>query len=78
MNFPQQLELPKRILKNAFLAGHKLTTAQANHLGSTVDARKCISRLRSEGLPIADEWESERGRRWKVYFYKPEIDEKEF
>lgn len=72
MEFPEQLQLPKRVIRAALMAGFKLTTAEANRIGGTVDARKCISRLRSEGMPIADRWETARGRRWKIYFYKPE------
>lgn len=76
--FPEQLELPKSIIKNALLTGHRLTTAQANFLGTTVDSRKCISRLRSEGLPIDDKWEVTDGRRYKIYFFNPQQTDKQF
>ncbi len=72
MNFPDQLLIPQRIIKHALLCGERLTTGEANRLATTVDARKCISRLRSEGMPISDEWVIERGRRFKRYFYNPE------
>lgn len=77
MSFPEQLKMPKATIKNALLAGARLTTAQANFLGTTVDSRKCISRLRSEGFPISDEWTVTEGRRYKVYYYNPLKEDKE-
>lgn len=67
-NFPSQLQLPMRRILQAFERGEKLTTAQGNRLGRTVDFRKIVSRLREAGYPIKDYWMEMEGRRFKVYF----------
>lgn len=46
----------QRKIANAFMRGWTMTSAEANEIGRTVDARKIISRLREDkGMPIADE-----------------------
>lgn len=68
------LAKPKDRIKRALLNGQVLTTAQANRMANTVDARKIISRLRKDGLSIRDEWQfrkDEDGKtvlRFKKYF----------
>ena len=49
--------------------GYRLTSYLANRIGHTVDSRKIISKLRSGGHRISDEWQTAKdGRRFKVYF----------
>lgn len=43
---------PQRRIKAALLSGIRMTTAQGNRIGQTVDSRKIISRLRKQGMPI--------------------------
>lgn len=45
---------PQKKIKAALLQGRIMTTAEMNKVGGTVDARKIISRLRHDGLPIGD------------------------
>lgn len=47
---------PQERIKAAFLAGIRMTTAQANRLGQTSDSRKVISRLIKQGMPIEYYW----------------------
>ena len=47
---------PQERIKAAFLAGIRMTTAQANRLGQTSDSRKVISRLIKQGMPIESYW----------------------
>lgn len=63
----------KARIRNAFERGLKLTSYEANKIGKTVDSRKCISDLRKEGVKIDDDWTTGKdGRRFKIYFIKPE------
>lgn len=69
-----QNEAPKREIRRLLLSGGKWTSGELNRKARTVDSRKCVSRLRREGMPIADEWDTERGHRFKRYFYKEAND----
>lgn len=64
------LEKAKARIKQAFLGGAVMTSKAGNYIGHTVDFRKCVSRLRREGLNIRDRWEANPndGRKFKVYF----------
>lgn len=66
---PQALDGAKRRIKQAFIAGRKLTTYTGNKIGHTVDFRKIVSTLRGEGMNIVDRWERNEtdNRRFKVY-----------
>lgn len=66
-------ETQKARIRKAFMQGRILTSYEANRVGRTVDSRKCISDLRKDGVKIEDEWRTgDDGRRFKVYFVKPE------
>ena len=75
---------PQKKIKAALLQGRIMTTAEMNKVGGTVDARKIISRLRHDGLPIGDEWVilfDENGKiigRYKGYFYTKDGPEARF
>lgn len=66
---------PQERIKAAFLAGIRMTTAQANRLGQTNDSRKVISRLIKQGMPIEYYWnirKDDSGRtvaKYKTYYY---------
>ena len=66
---------PQERIKAAFLAGIRMTTAQANRLGQTSDSRKVISRLIKQGMPIEYYWNirtDDSGRtvaKYKTYYY---------
>jgi len=66
---------PQERIKAAFLAGIRMTTAQANRLGQTNDSRKVISRLIKKGMPIESYWnirKDDSGRtvaKYKTYYY---------
>ena len=66
---------PQERIKAAFLAGIRMTTAQANRLGQTSDSRKVISRLIKQGMPIEYYWnirKDDSGRtvaKYKTYCY---------
>ncbi len=66
---------PQERIKAAFLAGIRMTTAQANRLGQTSDSRKVISRLIKQGMPIESYWnirKDDSGRtvaKYKTYYY---------
>ena len=66
---------PQERIKAAFLAGIRMTTAQANCLGQTSDSRKVISRLIKQGMPIEYYWnirKDDSGRtvaKYKTYYY---------
>lgn len=66
---------PQERIKAAFLAGIRMTTAQANRLGQTNDSRKVISRLIKQGMPIESYWnirKDDSGRtvaKYKTYYY---------
>lgn len=64
----------KHHIKMAFLGGAVMTSKDGNRVGHTVDFRKCVSRLRREGLDIRDRWETNPrdGRKFKVYFLEKE------
>lgn len=48
-------ETQRARIRKAFMQGAILTSYEANKVGHTVDARKCISVLRQEGVKIEDE-----------------------
>lgn len=66
---------PQRRIKAALLSGIRMTTAQGNRIGQTVDSRKIISRLRKQGMPICSYWnirKDDSGRtvaKYKTYYY---------
>lgn len=66
---------PQERIKAAFLAGIRMTTAQANRLGQTNDSCKVISRLIKQGMPIESYWnirKDDSGRtvaKYKTYYY---------
>lgn len=61
--------------QSGFTARQDYDNRRDEQVGGTVDARKIISRLRHDGLPIGDEWVilfDENGKiigRYKRYFY---------
>ncbi len=67
---PVQLSTAKSRIRAAFRSGRRLTTAEGNFVGRTVDFRKIVSLLRDEGEPISDYWtvNPHSKRRYKVYF----------
>ena len=60
----------KTRIRAALESGMCMTTAQGNRIGQTVDFRKIISRLKSEGFNVQSYWNERNGRRWKTYFYQ--------
>ncbi len=73
-DFYLPLSRAKAHIKQAFLGGAEMTSKDGNRIGRTVDFRKCVSRLRREGLDIRDRWETNPGdgRKFKVYFLERE------
>ena len=73
-DFYLPLTRAKAHIKQAFLRGEVMTSKDGNRVGRTVDFRKCVSRLRREGLNIRDRWETNPrdGRKFKVYFLEEE------
>lgn len=73
-DFYLPLARAKAHIKQAFLGGAVMTSKDGNRVGHTVDFRKCVSRLRREGLNIRDRWETNPGdgRKFKVYFLEKE------
>lgn len=65
-----QLDRPKRLIKAALLSGKRMTSAEGNREGNTVDFRKVVSRLKKEGMPISSYWTTTNGHRYKIYFYQ--------
>lgn len=63
-------------IRRALESGIRMTTAQGNRIGQTVDFRKIISRLRSEGFDVRSYWNERDGRRWKTYYYQHPLPEK--
>lgn len=76
-DFYLPLTRAKAHIKQAFLGGAVMTSKDGNRVGRTVDFRKCVSRLRREGLNIRDRWETNPrdGRKFKVYFLEDEEKE---
>ena len=76
-DFYLPLTRAKAHIKQAFLGGAVMTSKDGNRVGRTVDFRKCVSRLRREGLNIRDRWETNPGdgRKFKVYFLEEEEKE---
>lgn len=75
---PEALDGAKRRIRQAFMAGRKLTTYTGNMIGNTVDFRKVVSSLRGEGMNIVDSWERNEtdNRRYKSYWLDRNINEK--
>lgn len=63
------LRTAKARIKAAFTAGMRMTTAEGNDVGSTVDFRKIVSMLKQEGFEIDSYWNGKDGRRWKTYYH---------
>lgn len=70
------LNTAKACIKAAFTAGMRMTTAQGNRIGCTVDFRKIISRLKREGFEVKSFWNEKNGRRWKTYYHTSPLPEK--
>lgn len=66
----------KARIRTALKSGMRLTTAQGNKIGSTVDFRKIISLLKREGFEVESFWNEKNGRRWKTYYYENPLPEK--
>lgn len=66
----------KARIKSAFSAGMRMTTAQGNRIGNTVDFRKIVSLLKHEGFEIKSYWNDKNGRRWKTYYHTAPLPEK--
>lgn len=66
----------KARIRAALESGMRMTTAQGNRIGQTVDFRKIISRLKSEGFAVKSYWNERDGRRWKTYYYQHPLPEK--
>lgn len=73
---PEALEGAKMRIKQAFIAGRKLTTYTGNQIGHTVDFRKIVSTLRGEGMNIVSSWEQNEKdhRRFKAYWLERKKD----
>ena len=75
---------PQRRIKAALLSGIRMTTAQGNRIGQTVDSRKIISRLRKQGMPICSYWnirKDDSGRtvaKYKTYYYGQRVENGDF
>jgi len=65
------LNSAKARIRAAFESGIRMTTAQGNRIGQTVDFRKIVSLLKSEGFEIQSYWNEKDGRRWKTYYQHP-------
>lgn len=63
------LRTAKARIKSAFIAGMRMTTAEGNEVGSTVDFRKIVSMLKQEGFEVDSYWNDKNGRRWKTYYH---------
>lgn len=70
LNTYEPLSRAKRLIREAFLDGIEMSSNLGNRIGHTVDFRKCVSRLRREGMDIRDRWEANPndGRKFKVYY----------
>jgi len=55
-------------IRTALKSGYKLTVTMVLRCFGTSELRHYLSQLRKEGLDIKDEWQSEDGKRWKVYW----------
>lgn len=66
----EPLSRAKCLIRDAFLLGIEMSSNLGNRIGHTVDFRKCVSRLRREGMDIRDRWETNPndGRKFKVYY----------
>ncbi|MCX4262330.1 MAG: hypothetical protein OSJ31_05465 [Alistipes sp.] len=64
------LNSAKARIRAAFESGIRMTTAQGNRIGQTVDFRKIVSLLKSEGFEIQSYWNEKDGRRWKTYYHQ--------
>lgn len=70
------LQAAQARIRKALESGIRMTTAQGNRIGRTVDFRKIISRLRSEGFAVKSYWNERDGRRWKTYYHQHPLPEK--
>ena len=70
------LNTAKACIQTALKSGMRLTTAQGNRIGCTVDFRKIVSRLKREGFEVKSFWNEKNGRRWKTYYYENPLPEK--
>lgn len=59
----------------ALKAGIRMTTAQGNRIGKTVDFRKIVSILIDEGFDVKSFWNVKDGRRWKTYYHENPLPE---
>lgn len=72
----ENLRTAKARIKMALKSGMRLTTAQGNRIGRTVDSRKIISLLKREGFEVESFWNEKNGRRWKTYYHTSPLPEK--
>lgn len=70
------LRTAKARIRAAFKAGIRMTTAQGNRIGKTVDFRKIVSLLKFEGFDVKSFWNEKNGRRWKTYYHTSLLPEK--
>lgn len=68
---PEPKKSQKQLVWDALMTGRGFTSYELNKIAHTVDARKWISDLRKEGVPISDDFVTANGRRFKVYFLNP-------
>lgn len=66
----------KARIRTALTSGMRLTTAQGNRIGGTVDFRKIISLLKQEGFEVKSYWNEKNGRRWKTYYHTSPLPKK--
>ena len=64
------LNTAKARIRAAFESGIRMTTAQGNRIGKTVDFRKIVS------LDIQSYWNEKDGRRWKTYYHQYPLPQK--
>lgn len=72
----ESLNTAKARIRAAIESGIRMTTAQGNRIGKTVDFRKIVSLLKSEGFEIQSYWNEKDGRRWKTYYHQHPLPQK--
>ena len=70
------LNAAKARIRAALESGIRMTTAQGNRIGKTVDFRKIVSLLKSEGFDIQSYWNEKDRRRWKTYYHQHPLPQK--
>lgn len=72
----KNLEAAQARIRAALKSGIRMTTAQGNRIGQTVDFRKIVSRLKAAGFEVKSYWNEWDGRRWKTYYHTAPLPEK--